>query len=258
MPSREKKGYLSLLRGKYMIINKIVAVGNPFIDAYTQSDWVGKLIYLSLICLSVITWAVLLFKWREARRSKERALLFKKQFTKFRLSPLQIETQEDESNPFISLYRLLKKKSLEILNKNLNSEKVKATGVSMLSYTDISMMYQELDQERKRKRAGLERHLYILATVVSLGPFLGILGTVWGILISFSHLHMASGLSNQAVLNGLSLALVTTVIGLIDAIPALIGYNYLRQRIRDLDQEMESFSHEILSAVELQYRQVDL
>lgn len=105
----------------------------------------------------------------------------------------------------------------------------------------------------------LEKNLFILATIVSLAPFLGLLGTVWGILTTFSELQsQAAGSTHQMVLGGLSLALATTVLGLIDAIPALIGYNYLKNNIRDFETDMESFANEILASVEMQYRQVDV
>jgi biopolymer transport protein TolQ len=68
----------------------------------------------------------------------------------------------------------------------------------------------------------------------------------------------AVGSSHQMVLSGLSLALATTVLGLIDAIPALIGYNYLKNGIRDFNTEMEEFANEILASVEMQYRKVDV
>lgn len=240
-----------------MIIRHLLLTSNPFIDAYVQSDWVGKAIFLALIFLSVITWALFLFKYRINKRSANESMRFKNHFSKFRHVPLQVESGV-QTSPFSSLYKVLKRQTIEILNKNRHSQIVQASGVSMLSSTDISMVELELDAERKREKSTLESYLYILSTIVTLGPFLGLLGTVWGILTTFSHLQLHAGASNQAVLGGLSLALATTVLGLIDAIPALIGYNYLKQQVKEFDQQMELFSREILTAVELQYRQVDL
>ena len=105
----------------------------------------------------------------------------------------------------------------------------------------------------------LEKNLFILSTVVTLAPFLGLLGTVWGILITFSELQSHTmGSANQLVLGGLSLALATTVLGLFIAIPALIGYNYLKHAISDYATEMENFSIELVASVEMQYRKVDI
>lgn len=90
---------------------------------------------------------------------------------------------------------------------------------------------------------------------MSLGPFLGLLGTVWGILTTFGDLAAhAKESSHQNFLGGLSLALATTVLGLVAAIPALIGFNYLKNSARDFESDMEGFAHEILSSVEMQYR----
>ena len=131
--------------------------------------------------------------------------------------------------------------------------------VSYLSTADIEFIDAQLYSLISLQIKQLDRHLYILATIVSLGPFLGLLGTVWGILTTFSELQTAGGgASNQMVIGGLSMALATTVLGLIDAIPALIGYNYLKNGLRDFQTEMEHFSTQILASVEMQYRKVDI
>ena len=99
----------------------------------------------------------------------------------------------------------------------------------------------------------------MLSTIVTLAPFLGLLGTVWGILLTFSNLQMHSLTSgNSAVLAGLSMALATTVVGLIVAIPALVAYNYLKTSVKDIAADMENFSHRLLTTVEIQYRKVDI
>ena len=99
----------------------------------------------------------------------------------------------------------------------------------------------------------------MLSTIVTLAPFLGLLGTVWGILVAFNELQGGASLgSSTALLGGLSTALTTTVLGLLIAIPALIGYNYLKNAIRSYEKEMEDFGGYLTAQVELQYRQVDL
>jgi biopolymer transport protein TolQ len=104
----------------------------------------------------------------------------------------------------------------------------------------------------------LDKNLYILSTVVTLAPFLGLLGTVYGNLTTFSGKKSdPSAASNQVVLSGLSLALTTTVVGLVDAIPALIGYNYLKNMVHDFDADMNRFANDVLSTVEMHYRKVE-
>jgi biopolymer transport protein TolQ len=100
----------------------------------------------------------------------------------------------------------------------------------------------------------MRKHLHILYTTYSLAPFLGLLGTVWGILTTFSEMQAHAGTGSQGILGGLSMALATTVFGLIIAIPALVAYNYLKQNIQDFETDMENFSNKLLASVELQYR----
>ena len=87
---------------------------------------------------------------------------------------------------------------------------------------------------------------------------MGLLGTVWGILVTFAGLHDGAGMgSNSSVLGGISTALATTVLGLVIAIPALIAYNYLKTSVRTYSADMDDFSTQLLTNIELQYRKVE-
>ena len=125
-----------------------------------------------------------------------------------------------------------------------------------MSEADLGLIDTEIQMKVGNMSKLLEKNLFVLSTIVTLGPFLGLLGTVWGILDTFSDLPSSRGISinNVAMLTGLSLALTTTVIGLVIAIPAIIGYNYLKNAARDYRREMENFSQLLLATVELQYR----
>lgn len=234
-----------------MNVKNFLLNGNPFFEAYIHSDFLGKLIFLGLLLLSVISWVILIHKvwltWQARQYSNQITQSFRIQ----KLNPLNVTIEEKKGlNPFATLYQVLKKQTLDILNKNQTS---------YLSPTDIDYVQAHLSSTIAHQTKNLEKNLFILSTVVSLGPFLGLLGTVWGILTTFSELQTAAGgTTNQTVLSGLSLALATTVLGLLDAIPALIGYNYLKNSIRDFETDMEGFSTELLASVELQYRKVDV
>jgi biopolymer transport protein TolQ len=256
-----------------MNVNLIVLNGNPFFEAYSQSDLLGKFIFLSLYLLSVCSWTILVYKVWMTLQAKKQALRFHEAFQLQKSNPLSLDCEniyKNKLNPFLDLYKVLKKQSLEILAKNRHFSKVSEASVhsssfhpvsnqgSFLSLSDIDYVGSHLSIQVAQQIKQLEKHLYILSTTVSLAPFLGLLGTVWGILTTFSamQMHTSAG-SHQMVLAGLSLALATTVLGLLDAIPALIGYNYLKNHIHDFATDMEGFSNEILTAVELQYRKVD-
>lgn len=258
-----------------MYVNIIMLNGNPFFDAYSQSDLLGKLIFLGLYALSICSWSILIYKIWVTYQAKRHAFRFYEAFQLQKLNPLSLDCEGINKrkviNPFLDLYQALKKQCLEVLTKNRHFSKLQqseSTGTnfgqpalpsSYLSLSDIDYIASHLSTQVAQQVKFLEKHLYILSTTVSLAPFLGLLGTVWGILTTFSELQSqsAAGGTHQMVLGGLSLALATTVLGLLDAIPALVGYNYLKNTIRDFATEMEGFSNDILAAVELQYRKVD-
>lgn len=244
-----------------MSLNYFLLVGNPFFDAYNQSDYLGKLIFILLVSLSVISWVILIYKFWITQQAKKLSQQFWETFQTQRLNPLSLEIDntklKSKSSPFQDLYLALKKNTLEILQKN-RTFKGKEENSAYLSPTDIDFIQAQLMTQVSNSTKDIEKNLFILSTVVTLAPFLGLLGTVWGILNSFSEMQAVSSAGSQAVLSGLSLALATTVLGLLDAIPALIGYNYLKNASRDFETDMQSFSNEMIASVELQYRQVDI
>ncbi len=248
-----------------MFVKGVFFASHPLFSAYFQSDSLGKGIFLLLFVLSILTWSLCVYKFFLTKRLKKRSMHFQEIFLQERGHPLSVEwvlaPKELTQNPFYHLYMVLRKQTRELLQKNHHfSKKAGLEHDAMLNPDDIAYVESHLVNTVQWHTRRLEKNLFLLSTVVTLAPFLGLLGTVWGIFCTFSAMQGGSMASqgSQAILSGLSLALATTIFGLIDAIPALIGYNYLRNAIGSFGKEMEHFSHEVLSAVELQYRRVDL
>jgi biopolymer transport protein TolQ len=240
-----------------MNVNFFVLAANPFFESYLASDFFGKLIFLGLIALSIVSWIVLIYKGIMIRQTKINAYLFQQRFLEQQKNcasaPLAVDLIalpcSKSQNPFLDLYVLLKKQAIALLNKDPNGQEH-----PKLSVCDLDSLSETLHSETALQTKKLEKNLYLLSTVVSLAPFLGLLGTVWGILITFSNMQAQLAGGSQGILEGLSLALTTTVLGLVDAIPALIGYNYLKNTTRDFRVDMESFNTTMVSAVEMQYK----
>jgi len=234
----------------------ILAAGNPFISAYVQSDWFGKGIFWGLFLLSILSWSVIAHKgwifFHIQRLSSQFASLFSEK------DPLGLQCNRhlkghllEVPHPFFEIYKALKQNTLQIIHRNhLFAPKNETT----LSEADLGLIESHVYTTMASQLKRLEKHLFVLSTVVSLAPFLGLLGTVWGILLTFSQLQEKGVSNNASMLGGLSLALATTVLGLVVAIPALVGYNYLKNRLREYQREAEDFSHLLLTAVELHYR----
>ena len=128
-----------------------------------------------------------------------------------------------------------------------------------LSSTDIEQLGSQVDMKIYLEKKKLQKYLFVLSVIFSLAPLLGLLGTVWGISVTFNQMPQSAGaLSNEAVLSGLAMALGTTVVGILVAIPALVFYYYLKNRIEDYTDKMDLFSSELLQSIEMQYRAVDV
>jgi len=231
-----------------------ILITNPIIDAYNGSDLFGKMIFLSLVFLSITTWIIFVQKFLLQRNAKQLGNIFQASFQKKRLNPLALEASG--IHPYAKLYQTLKHHTLELLGKNRTVvEKQNVT----LSASDIDLIEAHLMSAISSQTKKMERNLFVLSTIVSLAPFMGLLGTVWGILLTFNELQAGANASaNATIMGGLAMALGTTVAGLLVAIPALIGYNYLRSAIAQFSGEMEDFSHLLVASVELQYRQVEI
>lgn len=238
---------------------------NPFMDAFFESDVFGKGIFFFLFILSILSWSILVYKIWLFQKVKKLCRSFEIGFEKERKTPLNptfidsLKVHSGIFHPFLDVYNSLKGKTLEILDKNrffINKENLNHD--IYLSNADIELIQAHISCSIVKHIKRLESNLFILPTIVTLAPFLGLLGTVWGILITFSSLNTHSLLSsNTTVLSGLSMALATTVVGLIVAIPALVGYSYLKNVLRNFLKDMENFSGLMLNSLELQYRKVD-
>ena len=169
------------------------------------------------------------------------------------------ENRPDVPNPFSEIFLILKERTLEVLNKNIFfAKQAGKENPVYLSIEDIDLIESSALTAVSTQTKFLEKNLFILSTIVTLAPFLGLLGTVWGILITFGQLHQGgSASSNSLILGGLSTALATTVLGLVIAIPALVSYNYLKNNAKKTSSDMEDFLYKLLSTIELQYRKND-
>ncbi|MDE3055808.1 MAG: MotA/TolQ/ExbB proton channel family protein [Verrucomicrobiota bacterium] len=215
---------------------------NPFSSAYVQSDFFGKGIFWGLLLLSLLSWGVLLHKiwllFQIRRLSRELQEIFSER------DPLSLRCKAgNEPHPLFTIYKSMKQTVLQLFTQRNETTLLKE---------DFDWIEEKVYSAVEEQNLLVEKNLFILSTVTTLAPFLGLLGTVWGILLTFSQLQGGgSGTHNHAMLAGLSLALTTTVLGLVVAIPALVGYNYLKHAAQTYRQEMETFAGRLVAALQL-------
>ncbi len=235
---------------------------NPFIESFQHSDKFGKLIFLSLYGLSIISWVVLIYKTILIKNSKKLSFEFEELVDKHKYQLLDFSHnihEKHRSSSFTRIFNVLKETSIESLNKNqfFLKQQEKDNKSNFLSESDLQLIEAQINAKISKEVHFFEKNLFILSIIVTLAPFLGLLGTVWGILVTFSNMSLQT-IGNANLLSGLSMALGTTVVGLIVAIPALIAHSFLKNNLRDYLKEMESFSQKLLAILEMQYRKVEI
>jgi biopolymer transport protein TolQ len=240
---------------------------HAFSSAFSQSDFFGKLIFLGLFILSFVCWMILIYKtWvlSEVNKSSNKFLMYiekhKGNLLKLQTDNLVHNKFKEIPQPFSKIFSIIKSKTLELLEKNhfFIHESQNASSV-YLSRADIDLIENHLLATIMTQKELLEKNVFMLSTISHLAPFIGLLGTVWGILMMFAGLQMSGNFaSNATVLGGLSTALATTVLGLLIAIPSLVAHSFIKQKIKTYTCQMQDFGHFLLSTIEIQYRKVDL
>lgn len=243
-----------------------LSLSHPVIESYFQSDLIGKLIFLSLGGLSIICWTLIAYKYRHLLQIRKHAAQLQQNFVSHQEQPLAVpygflKENHNYFNPFFDLYILFKECTIQRLKKNhlhLQTEMDNADAVKhvYLSSTDLEYIESALAAKITNATHTLSKDLFLFSLTVTLAPFLGLFGTVWGILMSFANMSMHNG--GNSVLAGIAMALGTTVVGLIVAIPALIAYHYFKGVVQTLDIQMECFVTQLIASVDMQYRQVDV
>ena len=207
-----------------------------------------KLVMLALIVFSVISWAIIITKQLLYVRVRKASDLFIEEFwnsttlaeayeaaTSSQLSP--------EAAVFVSGYNEMQK----ILSAR--GEQGKNSGLDMRLAT-MDNLKRAVRKAQLLETERLGRSLSFLATTGSATPFIGLFGTVWGIMTSFQDIGQRGSASLAVVAPGISEALVATAAGLAVAIPAVIFYNYFSNRLADMEAEMENFSTDFLNLIE--------
>ena len=205
------------------------------LELFLNASIVVKSVVILLLLASIISWMVIFERWLYINKVSQEFLAFESRFwSDSGLEALLAESQEEGHQTIGSEYLFqigfLDYKRLK--NENIDSE------------TIMSSVQRNMRAALAKEQTLLEKHLPFLATVASVSPYIGLFGTVWGIMNSFRGLAGSSQATLSAVAPGISEALIATAIGLFAAIPALIAYNKFISESDSLVSSMEGFKEE--------------
>jgi biopolymer transport protein TolQ len=209
---------------------------------------VVKLVLGILLYFSVVSWGIIFYKLLQVYRANSASEQFLEFFWKAkRFDAIASQLDRFSNSPLAVLfnegYGELKKLQEKVV------EKADPSSIST-DLGGIDNIARALRRATTSEITRLEKYLTFLATTGSTAPFIGLFGTVWGIMTAFQGIGQSGSASLAVVAPGIAEALIATAIGLVAAIPAVMGYNHFQHRIRVLIAEMDSFSTELLNIVQ--------
>ncbi len=225
-----------------LLANFLFLENNP-LNIFLQTGWVARAILVILLVFSIISWAMIFQKLGLFKRINGESDQFLRIFRATRgvADPKALATA---GSPFSSVYAAgFRELHSQVSGGNPHGGKLKS-----LQAVTVSMQLAAAEEVRR-----VEKGMSWMATTGSVTPFIGLLGTVWGVMDAFSGLGSAGAASLRAVAPGIAEALVTTAAGLFTAIPAVIFYNHFLNNIRGLAQRMDNFAMEVAAQIEKTY-----
>ncbi|WP_420905935.1 protein TolQ [Candidatus Magnetaquiglobus chichijimensis] len=226
-------------------MNPQALTSHSILDLVFQAGPVVKMVMLALLLASIVSWAIIIEKWRRFRRVTKDAAEFEERFwSGGSVAKLyQTAAQEWPESPIVTVF----------VTGFREWKRWEGNGTRTSEVGDLFMnVRRAMTVALNREVDNLGRGLTFLATVGSTSPFIGLFGTVWGIMNSFLGLAGAKSTTLTMVAPGIAEALIATAMGLVAAIPAVIAYNKYAADLRRQHQKMENFGSEFLNILERQ------
>jgi biopolymer transport protein TolQ len=215
------------------------------ISLITEASFIVQMVLLVLIFFSVFSWAIIFYKRRTIRTAAAQSQRFLKAFRRSKnLSEVNDAAKKCQGSPlavlFVSGFKELAHAS-------------RANPQNAETPPKLENLNRVLTKASNAEVSRMEKMMSFLATTGSVTPFIGLFGTVWGIMDAFNRIGILRSASLVTVAPGIAEALIATAVGLFAAIPAVIAYNHFLHKIKDIITEMEDFSLEFLNIAERLY-----
>lgn len=215
-------------------------VGGEIVDLFLQTGAVAKTVIAILVLFSILSWAVILSKWRIIKRARTQGERFTRAFRKSqRLQEIASVAEQFRPSPLVGVF------------EGAVTEFKRQMGTTGTVHSSVAIQ-RAMQIASSEEITRLERNVPWLAITGAVTPFIGLFGTVWGIIDAFHGLGTAGAATLRAVAPGISEALITTAAGLAAAIPAVIAYNLIIGSIRELAARNDDFALEMINLIERQ------
>ena len=215
---------------------------------FAATGLVVKLVLIVLLYFSVVSWGIIFFQMLQVYRANDASQRFLEFFWKAkRFDAIGSQLDRFDNSPLTVLF---KEGYGELKKLQEKGEEKSEPNIISTDLGGIDNIARALRRATTSEITRLEKYLTFLATTGATAPFIGLFGTVWGIMSAFEKIGQSGSASLAVVAPGIAEALIATAIGLVAAIPAVMGYNHFQHKIKVLISEMDSFSTEFLNIVQ--------
>jgi biopolymer transport protein TolQ len=220
--------------------------GPSLLDRFWEAGPMAKVVLAVLALFSLGSWAVMIGKLVQLRRADQQSGKFLEAFHRSqRFSEVNAQSGKLRASPLVGIFQA----GYAEIDSQIKAQAPEGDR-KVYRITSISALQRTLGRAAHVELQNVARWITFLATTAAATPFIGLFGTVWGIMDAFGDIGLTGSTSIVAVAPGISEALINTAAGLAAAIPALIGYNYFSHRVRVLRGRLEDFVLEFLNLAE--------
>jgi len=237
-----------------VILSPVLAQAQPSFGGgvaglVAHAGWVARGVLVLLLLFSLLSWAIILYKGMALHRAHAQSVTFLDVFRKSsKFSEVNAVCPQLRASPLVGVFQA---GYLEVNQQVRGAPPAAGAGaVQKPTVRSLDSLSRSLARAATVEATRIERRLSFLATTASVTPFVGLFGTVWGIMTSFQDIGRMGSANIAVVAPGISEALITTAMGLVAAIPAAVFFNFFSSRTRVLSAMMDDFALEFLNIVE--------
>lgn len=235
-------------------------LANSLVDGFWASNLTGQGIVLAQLLGSVIMVAVIIGKWKELNFINLAVRRFVRDFSTSRdvLDYYLNRRPSKESAGLVGIYAKSCERLLKLLSPDVRTllagRGPSDAGAAALTAREVELVKGTCEHALDEEELRVERGMGVVATVVALSPMLGLLGTVWGVLDAFATMGTEGSANLATIAPSISAALVTTVVGLLIAIPGVVCFNLMNANIRNITSDMEGFADELIGRIACEFQ----
>ena len=232
---------------------------NSLIDGFFQSNMIGQVIVWGQVAGSIIMFTIILGKWRELRHLIGSSRRFKRDFdARTNVLEYYMQRRPTMTVGMEGLYKVTCDQLLKQLTPDVRAllvgRETDGDGAAALTGREIELVRGTCEHQLDEEELRYDRGMGLFSSIVTLEPMLGLLGTVWGVLDAFAEMGTAGSANLATIAPSISAALVTTVVGLLVAIPGVVFFNIMNSKIRNITSDMEGFADELMGRIACEFQ----